>query len=508
VREVVDDISKQNKDSQEFIEDLMAALSGYQIRTSPLYPNFALHDIFKDAVDHRIIKTNNRKQVIFLKTDSGNFFIKRSFLSRKKDRFRHLILPRRRWAEWRNLHKLSALGLDAAQPVLCGQNLNQEPNSFFILTKGVEGNTLSREKEIDPVRLGGFFAKLHQKGFYYADLHPGNFIIKPDGQPVLIDAQEIFSLKKLPRRLRSYNLGRLYLALKSRMPDSWFEEFLRTYNHKFKKTVHIHDIREAATKHYKKHIKSRTKRCLKNSSEFEVIKTKNQKIYKRKDFTWDKADILNALKNGIDLKENKVFAYNSVCIKIHSKGRFHKDRCLASWKNSRALDMHGINIPRALGYFKFDQKSYFLADYLNDGIPLYKFLPTLAGGKHKRKIIKQLALWVRNIHQHQIWQKDFNATNVLYSNNQLVLLDLDNVKFGELSETQKIHNLAQLNASAADEIRLKDRIRFFYYYFDGQWPDRDKRRQIYQTIWEITLTKNTAVFGLDNSDPNSFNIPE
>ena len=502
------DINTESKESQDFIDGLMTELSGYQIKTSPFCKDLNLSEIFKDAYSYRIIKKNNRKQVISIKSDSGDFFIKFSFLTRRKDRLRHFFLPRRRWAEWNNLHKLKARELDAAEPVIRGQHFNQEPNSFFIVTKAVEGYTLNNKVEINPVLLGAFFGQLHHKGFYYADLHPGNLIVKPDGQPVLIDAQEIFSLKRIPGWLRSYNLGRLYLALKSSKPDSWFEEFLQTYNTKFKKHVHIHEIRDASARHYKKHIKSRTKRCLKNSSEFEVLKTGQQKIYKRKDFAWDKADILNALKNGIDLKENKVFAYKSVCIKIYSKGSFHKDRCLASWINSRALDMHGINIPRARGYFKFDQKSYFLADYFKDGIPLYKFLPTLPGEKNKRKLIKQLALWVRNIHHHKIWQKDFNSTNVLYFNNQFVLLDLDNVKFGGLSETQKILNLAQLNASTADEIRLKDRIRFFYYYYDGQWPDREKRREIYQTIWEITLTKNTAVFGLDNSDANSFNIPE
>ena len=505
---MVEDIYKKDKEGQNYLDRLMGELAGYQIWTSPGCKHLGLRDIFNDARGHRIIKKNSRKQVILIKTDSGNFFIKLCFLTRTKDRRRHLFLPHRRWAEWNNLHKLKARELDAAEPVIRGQNFAQDPKRFFIITKAVEGDTLNNEVAVNPVLLGAFFAKLHQKGFYHADLHPGNLIVKPDGQPVLIDAQEIFFLKKIPRWLRSYNLGKLYLALKSTTPGGWFDEFLRTYNNEFKRSVHIRDIRAASAKHYKKHIKSRTKRCLKNTSEFEVFKTRQHKIYKRKDFTWSKTDILNALNSGVNLKENKVIAYKSVCIKIHAKGRLHKDRCLASWINSRALDMHGITIPRALGYFQFNHKSYFMADYLKDGIPLYKFLPTLAGEKNKRKIIKQLALWVRNIHHCKIWQKDFNSTNVLYFKNQFILLDLDNVKLGRLTETQKILNLAQLNASTTDEIRLRDRIRFFYYYFDEHWPARDKRREIYHRIWEITLTKNTVVFGLDNSNASSFKIPE
>jgi len=505
---VVQDIYKKSKESQDYLNRLKDELSGYQIKTSPYYKPESLYDILNDAYCHQIIKKNNRKQIILIKTASGNFYIKLSFLIRKKDRLRHFFLPRRRWAEWRNLPKLNALDLDSAKPVIGGQDFNEDPNSFFIITKEVEGKTLNSDIEINAVLLGAFFADLHKKGFYYADLHPENLIIKPDGRPVLIDAQEIFFLKKLPKWLRSYNLGKLYLFLESTMSRSWVEEFLQTYNSKFKKNVHIHEIQEASTKHYKKHIKSRIKRCLKNTSEFEVLTTREQKIYKRKDFEWKKTDIVNALKNGINLKENKVIAYKSFCIKIHEKGRLHRDRCLASWINNRALDVHGINVPKALGYYKFNHKSYYISDYLKDGMALYKYLPTIIREKNKREIIKQLALWVRNIHNHQIWQKDFNSTNVLYFKNQFILIDLDNVKFGELSETKKILNLAQLNASIADKIKLKDRIRFFYYYFDGELPDREKRRDIYNKIWEITLTKNTVIFGLDKSKANCFNPPE
>jgi tRNA A-37 threonylcarbamoyl transferase component Bud32 len=292
------------------------------------------------------------------------------------------------------------------------------------------------------------------------------------------------------------------------LPDDWFEEFLQTYNEKFKKNVNLQQIRRTSTRHYQKHIKSRTNRCLKNTSEFEAIKTGRQKIYKRKDFTWGKADILHALENGLDLKERKVFAYKSVCIKINAKGRFHKDRCLASWINSRALEVRGISIPKALGYFRFNATSYFIAEFFEDGLPLYKFLPTLAGDKSRRKAIRQLARWVRDIHDHQIWQKDFNSTNVLYAGNRFILVDLDNVKFGRLTEKEKIYNLAQLNASIAGSIRLRDRLRFFYHYFDGQWPRRSYRRDVYKKIWEITLAKNTAIFGLDTTEADCFHIPE
>jgi tRNA A-37 threonylcarbamoyl transferase component Bud32 len=505
---MIQDDDKKTKESPNFLENLLDELSGYKSKTSPLCRHLRLDDILNKAYDYKIKKDNIRKQVIFVKTAKGNFFIKRSFLTRRKDRVRHFFLPRRRWAEWRNLHKLEALDVESAQPVIRGENVNQNPKSFFIITKEVEGKSLNGDMQPDAEIMAEFFADLHQKGFYYADLHPANLMIKPNGRPALIDVQEIFFLKKIPRCLRSYNLGKLYLSFKARLHRSWFEEFLQTYNAKFRNDIHYDQVRKASEKHYQKHLKSRTKRCLKNSSEFEVLKSSGQKIFKRKDFEFKEADIIDAIKNGFNLKENKVIAYKNICIKIHEKGRFHKDRCLAGWINSRALDVRGIEVPRALGYFKFKNKSYFISDYLKGGIPLYKYLPTITDQKDKRKIIKQLALWVRKIHHHQIWQKDFNSTNVLCFNHRFILLDLDNIRCGNLPIQKKIYNLGQLNASIADAIKIRDRLRFFYYYFHGDLPGRKMRRSIYDKIWKITLTKNTLVFGMDTSNANCYKIPE
>jgi tRNA A-37 threonylcarbamoyl transferase component Bud32 len=459
---VIQDIPKKRKEGKDYLDDLLGELSTYKTKTSQYFRDVSLYDLLNDAYNYKIKKASERRQVIFIKTSIGNFYIKWSFLVRRKDQLRHLFLPQRRWAEWKNLHKLNALGFDSAKPVLRGQQFDKDAKSYFIITKEVEGKSLN----------------------------------------------EIFFLKKLPKWLRSYNLGKLYLSLTPKVHKTWFAEFLRTYNERFRSDISIREIEKASVRHYNKHIKSRTKRCLKRSSEFEALKSKGQKIYRRRDFDWTKGDIEHAIKKGIKLKEDKVIAYRNVCIKVHEKGRFHKDRCLASWVRSRALDIRGIHVPKALGYFKFGNRSFFVCEYFPEGIGLNDYLPTMVGKPEKRKIIKELACWVRKIHDHDIWQKDFNSTNVLCVKNRFLLIDLDNVKCGKLSEKQKIYNLGQLNASVADVIRLKDRIRFFHYYFSGKIPSRGKRREIYKKIWEITLTKNTLVFGLDTSKSNYFKLPE
>ena len=174
---------------------------------------------------------------------------------------------------------------------------------------------------------------------------------------------------------------------------------------------------------------------------------------------------------------------------------FHQDRCLMSWKMSRALEVRDIPVPRALGYFSMQGNCFFLSEYLNDSRHLNDYLSSFTDEKAKRQALKKLALWLKKIHDCSIWQKDFKSSNVLCRNDNYFLIDLDGVKIRRLSEQNKIINLAQLNASLSNAVTIKDRLRFYYYSADGN-PSRQKRREVYQKVWEITQTKNTTNFGL------------
>ncbi|MEA1948376.1 MAG: lipopolysaccharide kinase InaA family protein, partial [Thermodesulfobacteriota bacterium] len=146
----------------------------FHTKKSPLFSDVTLDTIFRNSLGCKVIKNTEKRQVFYIQTSKGDYFLKLSRLIRKKDRVRHLILPRRRWAEWRNLHKLNMLGIEAAKPVIKGEKREQRPKSFFILTKKVDGISLNEQIIPDPENLGKFFATLHLRGIYHADFHPGN----------------------------------------------------------------------------------------------------------------------------------------------------------------------------------------------------------------------------------------------------------------------------------------------------------------------------------------------
>jgi tRNA A-37 threonylcarbamoyl transferase component Bud32 len=336
---------------------------------------------------------------------------------------------------------------------------------------------------------------LHHHRIYHADLNRKNFILNPKGQFYLLDAQEVYVLHWMPHRLRLNNLGRMIFNLCSLDdPEPWVAEFLAGYNSSHETNVDISEAIEAARRHQNRRYRSRSKRCCKNSTEFVVVKNDDWKGYRRKTFQWSPMDLMQALEDGQPLKGTHVISYRGVCIKKHARRRFHADRCLISWKMSRALEVRGIGVPRSLGYFFINNISCFIAELLVDRCHLNTYLSALFDEQAKRRALKKLALWLRNFHDRNVWQRDFKSSNILCQNEDYFMVDLDGVRIRNLNKHNKIYNLAQLNASVSNAITIKDRLRFYHYYSADRQLTRPQRRAVYRKVWHITMTKNTALY--------------
>ena len=445
-----------------------------------------------------IVKQNARRQVFRIQSDGRRFYLKRTTIVRTKDRFRLLLLPNRKKAEWRNLHRLAAMGIKVPEPILWGEALDLRPPQYFILSTEVAGKPLEMNDERQWRRLGEFIAFLHGKGIYHADLHPGNIHLTAEDGHALLDVQSVFFFRRLPRVLKLRNIGRfLHHYFHSKSFPLRVENFLQGYNAGGTARFHATETLLSVRGQLERHFRSRTRRCLTSSSEFESINDLGLKGFRRRGFDWDKSRLRTSLLEGTILKPGTVFAHRGVCIKRRRRRKFHRDRCRTSWIMSRALEVRGIEVPRSLAYFVSGQSSYFLSEYIEGGQLLNEFLSSLAVADHKRRALKALAQWIRQIHSSRLWQRDFKSSNILHENGTFYLLDMDSVCAKKPDDSRKIMNLAQLNASISNAVTLKDRVRFFYYYTSGENWNRERRRAAYQRIWEISRGKNTAIYDLD-----------
>ena len=479
------------------MSDLIRELADFRITASSLNPDFHLMDRLSEVYECRVVKANNRRQVYHLLTPDGGYFLKHSSLVRTKDRLRHFLLPRRRWAEWRNLHRLRQAQVPAARPLSKGQLKDSHPKSYFVLTEQVQGTHIPINSLVNAQSLGQYAAFLHRCRVYHTDLNRKNIILTPAGRFCLIDVQEVIFLPRIPQRLRIHNLGRILFNFCSLSdPGQWAAEFLKGYHKGYSKRLSAQAVIQAARLHQQRRYRSRSKRCCKNSTEFVVVKNDDWKGYRRKTFQWRPMDLLQALEKGQPIKGTHVISYRGVCVKKHARRQFHADRCLTSWKMSRALEVRGIAVPRSLGYFVINNVSCFIAEFLADRCPLNTYLSTLSDEQVKRRALKKLAHWLRDFHDGNIWQRDFKSSNILCQNEDYFMVDLDGVRIRNLNKHNKIYNLAQLNASVSNAITIKDRLRFYHYYSADRQLTRPQRRAVYQKVWNITLAKNTALYDL------------
>ena len=113
------------------VEALYQELAGCRLTNSRYYPNFSLEGLRAETNSCRIIKDSVRRQVFYLQTPTGGYFLKRSTLVRRKDRRRHFLLPFRKWSEWRNLHRLLRAGIETAKPVMKGESKDFDLKMFL-----------------------------------------------------------------------------------------------------------------------------------------------------------------------------------------------------------------------------------------------------------------------------------------------------------------------------------------------------------------------------------------
>ena len=478
--------------------DLARELAGYRISASPFNPGFEFENLLSEVLECRVVKENNRRQVYHLQTVDGGYFLKHSSLIRTKDRVRHFLLPHRRWAEWRNLHSLLDARIPAARPLAKGQSKAADPRSYFVLTQQVPGTHISTNSTEDARKLGHFVAYLHRRRVFHADLNRKNFISSPDGKFYLLDAQEVYFLPWMPRRLRINNLGRVIFNLSSRDdPEPWAARFLEGYHQDLSKEMNLAEVIQASRRHLHRHYRSRSKRCCKNSTQFEIIKSRHLRGYRRREFSWGAPQLQQAEEKGEPLKADHVIGYQGVCLKKHRRKFLHQNRCLTSWKMSRALEVRGIAVPRSLGYFEIKDQSYFLAELLDDRLHLNTYLSAISDERTKRRALKELALWLQRFYDTCVWQRDFKSDNIMIRDGEYYMLDLDGVKIQRVGEQKKIVNLAQLNASLSNAVTIKDRLRFYHYFTIGQNPSRQQRRAVYRQVWNITRKKTTSYYNLD-----------
>jgi glycosyltransferase involved in cell wall biosynthesis/tRNA A-37 threonylcarbamoyl transferase component Bud32 len=347
--------------------------------------------------DIETLKSSPSRTVLSVppKVSRPALIIKRYHVRGSTERLKYFFFPSRAAREWIVLRHLRKAGVAVPKPLGFG-----EARSGRILL----GAGLVMERSLNAKRISDWLrrmpvgnadrlevirqvacqvARLHDSGCRHNDLHAGNILVceapaKKKPWIVLIDHHACRIGPMPTERQRRKNLGKLFHSLLPKIAQSEALEFLRAYGQStVAKSWDAEGVQrmygrltEEARRLQKVRLRSRSKRCWKNSSQFARTKSAGWHIYRRREVPLAalrafQREGVNAKASGGDRYgifrrdaslELEGGAARSVVLEVQSYGGFWRCvwRCFIpgplqkAWGSARVHEVEGIAAPKAL----------------------------------------------------------------------------------------------------------------------------------------------------------------
>lgn len=482
----------------------------------------------------RVLKSNALRTVLDLPTgpDVG-LVVKQYHLRHTPDRLKYLIVPSRARAEWAALTRLAAAGVPVPRVLAYG-----EQRRGPVLVRA--GLIMERLEDVTPLAtwlddahrepcerrsllglVGRTLAGFHQAGARHSDLHSGNILVSPSThgsagwQVHLIDHHVCrfgFGAPRDHRRRR--DLAKFVQSMLPSFAPGELVDLLTAYDDARQPPRQWaarvdggvaavgRDLEARARRLETVRLRSRSKRCWKNSSEFVREDRRGWRVYRRRSL--EGADLEPFLSGQVHLDpEFKRRPDSAVGVARLGSGQFvvAKTRKLTrwwrrlahlvvpgpleqAWGAARALDVRGIPTPKALALltrrrFGLPAEAILLTERIDHARSLWSDLmeryypPAEKARTDLVDRIAPLAGWVRRFHDTGIYHRDLNPANLLVAStateDRFFVIDLDSVVAGRrLTDRRRQKNLVQLGLLPEGHVTPRDRLRFLRDYDQGE----------------------------------------
>jgi tRNA A-37 threonylcarbamoyl transferase component Bud32 len=526
--------------------------------------------------EERIIKAANmniqqdgKTRTIFLLPiqEDFRFLVKRYKIFNSLERIKSFISPSKAAHEFKMHRYLKAKGIPVSQPIAYLENRHgiKLLESYLFLTEIPNAVNLKQfvsERSPLPItlkkqllkKLGEIIRQIHMADFSHDDLHIGNILVSVENNPAAGEEPRFKLYLTDFHRSRRFNmtaihkinnLGMLCYSLRLIFPLTDIVRFLTYYRSLDirKETIKpfVKHVLQAAERIKLRHWASRTKRCLKPSSNFSIdtiilpdshnSRNDKLKIYHKRLFPIGK--ITELVKSHMELTPTELFKVTSkrvisvlnisetekcyvkeyrYLIKNILANIFRLHPAKSDWKAHNGLKVRGVHAPDALAMCErkigpFVLKAYIITKEIKDSLPSGQYaLANLTANtppETKKRYLKELAGEIAHLHQRGIYHADLKANNILVTEIKqpgsetidwaFNFIDLDRVRFdkGTIDLSERMKNLAQLNAATPGVITNADRLRFLHLYlacFDPLPSVRQK--DIISEIINQTILRN------------------
>jgi tRNA A-37 threonylcarbamoyl transferase component Bud32 len=496
-----------------------------------------------------VVKRNRVRTVLRIPLEAGphgreDVYLKRHHRPNVRATLKYLVVPSRAKQEWRMALAFEDAGIPIGHPIAWAERWRFGVlRDAVFLCRGLPGAMdfvpWIRSRAPDPAdvadrlrrrtllhELARMARRQHDAGLDHRDLHSGNVLLVPDGggREVSLHIIDLHAARKRPhpltgrRRLRL--LAKLLHSLREITDGSDRYRFLRDYA--AGRGRPIPDLRESfrtvenrVARLERRRLKSRSKRCLKRSSRFDVgrsggWKIRHRRIVSRASLVAAAAEHDRAVADGIRLvKRGKrgdvtvarmrdAAGERMVVVKeTRARGfrallgpRLGRLRGRRGWFLGNALLVRDVGAAHPLGYLvrrhgPFATRELLVMEDVSKGGErldhhvLRRWATSGLPVEERRRLIDEVAGFLRHLHRGRVYHGDLKACNLFLQTDgegrRIRVVDYDRVRLDrDVDFRRRVKNLAQLSASIPTCISRSDRLRFFRSYaptaFElGEW---------------------------------------
>jgi tRNA A-37 threonylcarbamoyl transferase component Bud32 len=473
------------------------------------------HNFFENPISFfrgmntEVIKESElRWAVILTLSDGRRIFIKRDRTKGWFESLKFLLLPSKARREWFVAYKSQKMNLPIPQPLGWMEKTRWGfvKESYYLSEAIGSGVSLIDDpavlrESLWMDELAKTVRKIHDEGLFHKDLHAGNFLW--NGQSLfLTDLHRAKIVRTLSLNQRLWNLSQLFHSLRPVWEEEDHLRFIEKYfaENPFylqKKGELLQKIHSLMDRLQKRQWRSRTKRCLRESTEFSILKERGIHYYHRRNFPLNR--LRKVIEEHLCLARERPSALvkqspevlisilndgrNRICVKQFRypyfldsfKEHFRRSKGLKSWVAGNGLITRGIPTLKPMALMEGRnwlglRESFFLIEAPETDQELDRYILRGFGDfKEKRLFIKTFAQWLAHFHKMGLYHKDMKTCNIQVSksgaNWNFHLLDLEDVLLDErVDEMRLFRNFLQLNTSTPKIITQMGRFRFFKEY--------------------------------------------
>ena len=435
----------------------------------------------------------------------GPFLVKQYRFVRAADRLRYRLLADKGAREFRNLVRLRAAGVPVPRAFTSGV---LRLNEAFFIGSFIEGGVSwpAHADEALVAKLARAVRRLHGERFLHRDLHAGNVLVA-GGELYILDFHSGCFLPWLPRRLEVRMLGMLAASLIARGQGHFVPTLTREYagceDGRFAAAV----MRSALAQR-RRHLASRGKRCVIESTAFAIEKRRETVVYRRRELDPAELEVLLS-------REGRVVgttARSDVCLFAHGGrrwcrkrtrysfvrgvlARFAPARLYRAWRGGNALAVHGVAVAKPYAYVRRSACGVLREEILiTEELVGYESLTALLGSwsqamlaRDAPSLAESLARFVTRFHETGFWQHDLAPKNVMVRREEdgawdFRIIDLDGLRRRGLNRRRILRNLVQHGTVPCVSLRWIDRARFLRSYAGGACFDRPTARALKEGI--------------------------